>query len=189
VQRLDDAEAALRAVDYGLVLLDLHLPDGRGLDLLRKLRKREDRRPVIIITARDQIRDRIEGLNAGADDYIVKPFDLDELVARILAVQRRSAATAGPTVRAGKLLIDQTARKAWRGDREVTLTAREWALLDCLAQRVGGTFSKAQLEEALYAFGAEIESNVVEVYVSRLRKKLGASAIRTVRGLGYRLES
>jgi two-component system OmpR family response regulator len=189
VQRLDDAEAALRAVDYGLVLLDLHLPDGRGLDLLRKLRKREDRRPVIIITARDQIRDRIEGLNAGADDYIVKPFDLDELVARILAVQRRSAATAGPTVRAGKLLIDQTARKAWRGDREVTLTAREWALLDCLAQRVGGTFSKAQLEEAPYAFGAEIESNVVEVYVSRLRKKLGASAIRTVRGLGYRLES
>jgi two-component system OmpR family response regulator len=189
VQRLDDAEAALRAVDYGLVLLDLHLPDGRGLDLLRKLRKREDRRPVIIITARDQIRDRIEGLNAGADDYIVKPFDLDELVARILAVQRRSAATAGPTVRAGKLLIDQTARKAWRGDREVTLTAREWALLDCLAQRVGGTFSKAQLEEALYAFGAEIESNVVEVYVSRLRKKLGASAIRTVCGLGYRLES
>jgi two-component system OmpR family response regulator len=189
VQRLDDAEAALRAVDYGLVLLDLHLPDGRGLDLLRKLRKREDRRPVIIITARDQIRDRIEGLNAGADDYIVKPFDLDELVARILAVQRRSAATAGPTVRAGKLLIDQTARKAWRGDREVTLTAREWALLDCLAQRVGGTFSKAQLEEALYAFGAEIESNVVEVYVSRLRKKLGASAIRTVRGFGYRLES
>lgn len=189
VQRLDDAEAALRAVDYGLVLLDLHLPDGRGLDLLRKLRKREDRRPVIIITARDQIRDRIEGLNAGADDYIVKPFDLDELVARILAVQRRSTATAGPTVRAGKLLIDQTARKTWRGDREVTLTAREWALLDCLAQRVGGTFSKAQLEEALYAFGAEIESNVVEVYVSRLRKKLGASAIRTVRGLGYRLES
>jgi two-component system OmpR family response regulator len=188
VQRLDDAEAALSAVDYGLVLLDLHLPDGRGLDLLRKLRRKEDRRPVIILTARDQIRDRIEGLNAGADDYIVKPFDLDELAARILAVNRRSAALAGPTLKAGHVLIDQTARKAWRGDREVVLTAREWALLDCLAKRVGATFSKAQLEEALYAFGDEVESNVVEVYVSRLRKKLGPSAIRTVRGLGYRLE-
>ena len=188
VQRLDDAEAALRAVDYGLVLLDLHLPDGRGLDLLRKLRKQEDKRPVIILTARDQIRDRIEGLNAGADDYIVKPFDLDELVARILAVQRRSAAKASPTIRAGSLLIDQVDRKAWYDGREVQLTAREWALLECLAHRVGATLSKAQLEEALYAFGSEIESNAVEVYVSRLRKKLGANVIRTVRGLGYRLE-
>lgn len=188
VQRLDDAEAALRAVGYGLVLLDLHLPDGRGLDLLRTLRKEEDKRPVIILTARDQIRDRIEGLNAGADDYIVKPFDLDELLARILAVQRRSAAKAGPAVRVGSLLIDQVDRKVWHEDREVPLTAREWALLDCLARRVGATLSKAQLEEALYAFGSEIESNAVEVYVSRLRKKLGAKTIRTVRGLGYRLE-
>ena len=188
VQRLDDAEAALRAVDYGLILLDLHLPDGRGLDLLRTLRKAEDKRPVIILTARDQIRDRIEGLNAGADDYLVKPFDLDELVARMLAVQRRSAAKASPTFRAGGLVLDQAARKAWRDGSEVSLTAREWALLECLAQRIGTTLSKAQLEEALYAFGAEIESNTVEVYISRLRKKLGANAIRTIRGLGYRLE-
>jgi len=188
VQRLDDAEAALRAVDYGLVLLDLHLPDGRGLDLLRKLRKVEDKRPVIILTARDQIRDRIEGLNAGADDYLVKPFDLDELVARILAVQRRSVAQASPTIRAGALVLDRAARKVWHDGSEVPLTAREWAMLECLAQRVGATLSKSQLEEALYAFGAEIESNAVEVYVSRLRKKLGSNAIRTVRGLGYRLE-
>jgi two-component system OmpR family response regulator len=188
VQRLDDAEAALRAVDYGLVLLDLHLPDGRGLDLLRNLRKEEDKRPVIILTARDQIRDRIEGLNAGADDYIVKPFDLDELIARILAVQRRSATKASPAVRVGSLLIDQVDRKVWCEDREVPLTAREWALLECLARRVGATLSKSQLEEALYAFGSEIESNAVEVYVSRLRKKLGAKTIHTVRGLGYRLE-
>ena len=188
VQRLDDAEAALRAIDYGLILLDLHLPDGRGLDLLRKLRKTADRTPVIIATARDQIRDRIEGLNAGADDYIVKPFDLDELVARILAVQRRSAAKASPAIQAGNLLIDQIERKVWCDGREVQLTAREWALLECLAQRLGATLSKAQLEEALYAFGSEIESNAVEVYISRLRKKLGANAIRTIRGLGYRLE-
>jgi two-component system OmpR family response regulator len=189
VQRLDDADAALKAVDYGLVLLDLHLPDGRGLDLLRQLRRAGDKSPVIILTARDQIRDRIEGLNAGADDYLVKPFDLDELVARILAVQRRSAAQASPTFQAGDVTIDQAARKAWSGGREVPLTAREWALLDRLAQRVGATLSKAQLEEALYAFGSEIESNAVEVYISRLRKKLGANVIRTVRGLGYRLES
>lgn len=188
VQRLDDADAALRAVDYGLILLDLHLPDGRGLDLLRTLRKADDRRPVIILTARDQIRDRIEGLNAGADDYIVKPFDLDELVARVLAVQRRSAEKASPTFRAGNLTIDQASRKVWRDGNEVQLTAREWALLECLAQRAGATLSKAQLEEALYAFGSEIESNAVEVFVSRLRKKLGADAIHTVRGLGYRLE-
>lgn len=188
VQRLDDAEAALRAVDYGLILLDLHLPDGRGLDLLRKLRQTGDRTPVIILTARDQIRDRIEGLNAGADDYMVKPFDLDELVARILAVQRRSAAKASSAIQAGSVLIDQVDRKAWYHGREVQLTAREWALLECLAQRVGATLSKAQLEETLYAFGSEIESNAVEVYVSRLRKKLGANVIRTIRGLGYRLE-
>jgi two-component system OmpR family response regulator len=188
VQRLDDAEAALKAVDYGLVLLDLHLPDGRGLDLLRKLRKAGDKRPVIILTARDQIRDRIEGLNAGADDYLVKPFDLDELVARMSAVQRRSVEMASPTIRVGDLVIDQAARKVWRDGAEVQLTAREWALLDSLAQRVGATLSKAQLEEALYAFGAEIESNAVEVFVSRLRKKLGAEVIHTVRGLGYRLE-
>ena len=172
VQRLDDAEAALRGVGYALVLLDLHLPDGRGLDLLRALRKADDKRPVIILTARDQIRDRIEGLNAGADDYLVKPFDLDELVARILAVQRRSAAKASPTLRAGSLVIDQAARKVWHEGQQVELTAREWTLLECLAQRAGTTLSKAQLEEALYAFGAEIESNAVEVYVSRLSQEI-----------------
>ena len=169
-------------------MLDLNLPDGRGLDLLRALRKAEDKRPVIILTARDQIRDRIEGLNAGADDYLVKPFDLGELVARMQAVQRRSAEKASSSVRAGSLVIDQAARKVWRDGDEVPLTAREWALLDCLAQRAGTTISKGALEDALYAFGSEVESNTVEVYVSRLRKKLGAKAIRTVRGLGYRLE-
>ena len=189
VQRLDDGEAALRAVDYGLVLLDLHLPDGRGLDLLRTLRAADNNRPVIILTARDQIRDRIEGLNAGADDYLVKPFDLDELVARITAVQRRAAERASSTIRVRDLVIDHTARKLWREGTEVQLTAREWAVLDALAQRPGATLSKVQLEDALYAFGSEIESNAVEVYISRLRKKVGAESIRTMRGVGYRLES
>ena len=187
VQRLDDAEAALRAVDYGRSFSTC-ICRTAAVSICCAAPQREDKRSVIILTARDQIRDRIDGLNAGADDYIVKPFDLDELVARILAVQRRSAAKASPTLRAGSLFIDQAERKAWYDGREVQLTAREWALLECLAQRVGATLSKAQLEEALYAFGSEIESNAVEVYVSRLRKKLGANAIRTVRGLGYRLE-
>jgi two-component system OmpR family response regulator len=115
--------------------------------------------------------------------------DLDELVARILAVQRRSAEQASPIIRAGNLTIDQAARKVCRDGNEITLTAREWALLECLARRPGVTLSKAQLEEALYAFGSEVESNAVEVFISRLRKKLGADAIHTVRGLGYRLES
>lgn len=185
--RLDEAEAALDTVDYGLVLLDLHLPDGRGLDLLRRRRKAGDTRPYIITTARDQIRDRIDGLNAGADDYIVKPFDLDELEARVQAVQRRYTAKPSPAVTFGSLTIDTATRQVWRDGEEVQLTAREWALLDCLAERPGATVSKARVEDAIYAMGTEIESNAVEVYVSRLRKKLGASAIETIRGLGYRL--
>lgn len=185
--RLDEADAALDAIDYGLVLLDLHLPDGRGLDLMRRRRKAGDTRPYIITTARDQIRDRIDGLNAGADDYIVKPFDLDELEARVQAVQRRYTAKPCPTLTIGSLTINAPTRQVWRDGEEVQLTAREWALLDRLAERPGATVSKARVEDAIYAMGAEIESNAVEVYVSRLRKKLGASAIETIRGLGYRL--
>jgi len=186
--RLDDAEGALRTTGYELVLLDLHLPDGRGLDLLRRLRQRGDATPVIILTARDQISDRIEGLNSGADDYLVKPFDLSELSARVLAVARRYAGNPNPLFRLGTLEIDQ-ARRAIRVDgKAVDLTRREWALLDQLLRRPGAIASKEQLEEALYAFGAEIESNAVEVHVSRLRKKLGRDLIKTVRGVGYRLE-
>ncbi|RMD64862.1 MAG: DNA-binding response regulator [Alphaproteobacteria bacterium] len=187
VQRLDEADAALRTVDYGVILLDLHLPDGRGLDLLRTLRRRGDKRPVIILTARDQIRDRIEGLNAGADDYLVKPFDLDELVARILAVARRYGGNPNPVVRVGEVEIDLADRHVRRDGRDVELTGREWAIVDQLARHPKATISKEQLEETLYAFGAEIESNAVEVYISRLRKKLGRDFIRTIRGLGYRL--
>ena len=187
VRRLDEAEAALRAVDYGLILLDLHLPDGRGLDLLRAIRRRGDKRPVIILTARDQVRDRIEGLNAGADDYLVKPFDLDELSARVLAVARRYAGDPNPLFRRGGVEIDQAARHVRRDGKEVDLTGREWAVLDRLIRRPKAIVAKSQIEEALYAFGSEVESNAVEVYVSRLRKKLGRDFIRTVRGVGYRL--
>ncbi len=187
VTRLDEADAALRAVDYGLVLLDLHLPDGRGLDLLKTLRRAGDQRPVIILTARDQISDRIEGLNAGADDYLVKPFDLDELSARVMAVSRRYAGKPNPLVALGDLKIDKAARRILRGDETIDLTKREWAIVDLLTQRATAVISKEQIEEALYDFGSEIESNTVEVHISRLRKKLGRDAIHTVRGVGYRL--
>jgi two-component system OmpR family response regulator len=187
VRRLDEAEAALRAVDYELVLLDLHLPDGRGLDLLRGLRRAGDRRPVIILTARDQVRDRIEGLNAGADDYLVKPFDLDELSARVLAVARRYAGNPNPLLRVGEVELDCAARQARVEGRRVDLTRAEWAIVDLLARRPKAVVAKDRLEEALYAFGAEVESNALEAHVSRLRKKLGRGFVQTLRGVGYRL--
>lgn len=189
VKRLDDADAALRAVDYGLVLLDLHLPDGFGIDLLKDLRRRGDDRPVIILTARDQISDRIAGLNAGADDYLTKPFDLDELSARVAAVSRRYGGSPNPLLRAGDVEIDLAARRARCGGKDVPLTRREWAIVGLLAQRPGANVSKARIEEALYDFDTEIESNTVEVHISRLRKKLGRDAIHTERGVGYRLET
>ncbi|MEX0758469.1 MAG: response regulator transcription factor, partial [Tistlia sp.] len=185
--RLDDAEAALRAVDYELVLLDLHLPDGLGLELLRGLRRTGDRRPVIILTARDQVSDRIAGLNAGADDYLVKPFDLEELSARVAAVARRYAGNPNPLLSLGPLEIDRAERRVRLGGREIVLTRSEWAILELLVRRPGVVVAKDRIEEALYAFGAEVESNAVEVHVSRLRKKLGRQLIETRRGLGYRL--
>jgi two-component system OmpR family response regulator len=188
VRRLDDAEAALRAVDYGLVLLDLHLPDGFGLDLLKSMRRGGDSRPVIILTARDRIRDRIDGLNAGADDYLVKPFDLDELAARVAAVARRAAGNPNPIVVLDELEIDLAARELKLAGKRVDLTAREWAILDQLLRRPNAVVSKEQLGEALYSFDAEVESNAIEVHISRLRKKLGKDLITTIRGVGYRLE-
>ncbi|MBZ9936554.1 response regulator transcription factor [Mesorhizobium sp. BR1-1-16] len=187
VRRIDDAGHAHVTVAYDLILLDLSLPDGRGLDFLKRLRRRGDTTPVMILTAMDQLSMRIDGLNAGADDYLVKPFDLSELMARLGAVARRYAGNPNPLVTIGPLDIDQANRTASIEGRRLDLTAREWAILERLAQRPGMLVSRPQLEDALYAFGAEIESNAVEVYVSRLRKKLGVSLIQTARGLGYRL--
>jgi two-component system, OmpR family, response regulator len=187
VKRLDVADDSIRTVAYELVLLDLMLPDGRGLDFLRARRAAGDVTPVIIVTARDQISDRIAGLNTGADDYLVKPFDLSELSARIGAVARRYAGNPNPLVEVGGLAIDLAARSIHRGGRAIALTAREWALFEAFVQRPGTLLSKAQLEERLYSFNAEVESNTIEVYIARLRKKLGHDMIETVRGMGYRL--
>jgi two-component system OmpR family response regulator len=187
VQRLDMADTAIAGVSYDLVLLDLMLPDGRGLPFLQRLRARGALTPVIILTALDQVSDRIEGLNAGADDYLVKPFDLAELSARIGSVARRYGGNPNPLITHGPLQIDLAARSIHRDGTPVQLTAREWALLEAFLARPGQLLSKAQLEDKLYAFDAEVESNTIEVHISRLRKKLGAELIVTERGLGYRL--
>jgi two-component system OmpR family response regulator len=187
MQRLDDAGDAFAAMPYDLVLLDLNLPDGRGLDFLRGLRRRGDTTPVMILTAMDQLSMRLDGLNAGADDYVIKPFDLAELLARVAAVARRYAGNPNPLVTIENLEIDQARRIASVDGRVLELTNREWAVLERLAQHPGTYVSKAQLEDTLFAFGSEIESNAVEVYVSRLRRKLGVDLIHTSRGLGYRL--
>ncbi len=187
MQSLADADASIRTTSYDLILLDLILPDGQGLDFLRKRRAAGDTTPVIILTARDQISDRIAGLNAGADDYLVKPFDLFELSARIAAVARRYGGNPNPQVQLGELQLNLPDRTVQRAGVTVELTAREWTLFEAFVQRPGALLSKSQLEERLYAFGAEIESNTIEVHISHLRKKLGYQVIDTVRGVGYRL--
>ena len=187
VMRLDEAGHALGSAAYDLILLDLMLPDGQGIGFLKRLRVSGDVTPVIILTALDQVSDRIEGLNAGADDYLVKPFDLTELCARMGSVARRYSGNPNPLITHGSLEIDLGARSIRRQGRALSLTAREWALLEAFLTRPNHLFSKAQLEDKLYAFHVEIESNTIEVHVSRLRKKLGAKIIETERGLGYRL--
>jgi two-component system response regulator QseB len=181
------AEAALAAGVHEIVLLDLGLPRKLGLDVLRRLRADGADLPVLIITARDAVADRIAGLDAGADDYIVKPFDLDELAARIRAVARRRAGRAAPVIEHGTLTLDPAARQVHVDGKEVALSAREFAVLEALLERPGAVLSRAQLEERLYGWQQEIESNAVEVHIHALRRKLGADLIRTLRGVGYML--
>jgi two-component system OmpR family response regulator len=187
VKRLDAAGDALKSIAYDLILLDLMLPDGRGIVFLKGMRGRGDVTPVVVLTALDQVSDRIEGLNAGADDYLVKPFDLAELSARIGSVARRYSGNPNPLLHHGPLDIDLAARRVVLAGKPVQLTAREWALFEAFLSRPGQLLTKSQLEEKLYAFDSEVESNAIEVHVSRLRKKLGSGIVETERGLGYRL--
>jgi len=179
------ADLALQTERYDLVLLDLGLPSRDGLEVLRTLRARKDRTPVLIVTARDAVKDRVRGLDAGADDYLVKPFDLDELTARMRSLLRRSAGRAEPLIKHLGVALDPATREVTLHDKPVEVSARELAVLQALLERPGAVLSRAQLEERLYGWGEEIGSNAVEVYVHGLRRKLGADFIRTVRGVGY----
>lgn len=184
-----EADLAVGNGVYDVVLLDLGLPRRNGLELLRGWRTRGLDLPVLIVTARDAVKDRVAGLDAGADDYLVKPFDLDELSARVRAVARRRAGRAASVLRVGVLEIDTAAKRVkWKG-REVPLSAREYALLEALADRPGAFYTRAQLEERLYGWDEEIASNAVEVHIHALRRKLDPALIRNVRGLGYTLEA
>jgi DNA-binding response OmpR family regulator len=179
------AQATLASERFDVVLLDLGLPKGDGLDVLRELRARHDSTPVIVLTARDALGDRVAGLDAGADDYLVKPFEMDELNARIRAVIRRHSGRAQPQFSHGGVTLDPATRQVTRDGVPVLLSAREFAVLEALMQRPGALLSRAQLEDRLYGWGEEIESNAVSVYIHQLRRKLGADFIRNVRGVGY----
>jgi two-component system response regulator QseB len=179
------ADAALNAENYGAVLLDLGLPQIGGMEILRRLRARGADVPVLIVTASDAIDQRIHGLDSGADDYLVKPFDLDELAARLRAVARRNTGRAAPILRQGDLTLDPATREVSMLGRAVALSAREFNVLAALLERPGTVLSRAQLEQRIYGWGEEVESNAVEVHVHSLRKKLGAAVIRTLRGAGY----
>jgi two-component system response regulator QseB len=181
------AELALANGVYDLAVLDLGLPGKDGMTVLRELRARRDPLPVLIVTARDAVPDRIEGLNAGADDYVLKPFDLDELVARVRALLRRQAGGAVPVLQAGELTLDTVRREVFLEGREIRLSAREFALLEALMRRPGAVLSRERLEDAVYGWGEEVGSNAVEVHLHNLRRKLGAETIRNVRGVGYKV--
>lgn len=183
-------QQARRSETADLTLIDRNLPDGDGLDLLREWRSLGDMRPVMVLSARDQINDRIQGLQAGADDYLVKPFDLDEMVARVDAIARRHQ-PAQMLRLPDDICIDLAARNAWHGQtrQRIDLTGMEWGVLALLARHPGRIYSRAELEGSLASAGmSAAESNTLEVIISRLRKKIGATAISTHRGLGYRLD-
>ncbi len=179
------AEAVLSSEGFDAVLLDLGLPDRSGLEVLRGLRARGQGTPVIVLTARDALGDKVAGLDAGADDYLVKPFELEELMARLRAVTRRHAGRATPALEVADLRLDPATREVSRGGRAVLLSAREFALLQALMERPGAILSRAQLEDRLYGWGEELESNAISVYVHQLRRKLGDDLLHTVRGVGY----
>jgi two-component system response regulator QseB len=187
VSGIEDARAALETAPYAAMVLDLMLPDGSGLTLLKDLRRQGAQVPVLVLTARDQTRERIAGLDAGADDYMGKPFDLDELAARLRVLIRRGQGRSAQWIEYGALRLDPSGRRAQLAEVPLNLSRREFALLQALVEWPGRILSKRDLEDRLYGWDDEIESNAVEVHVHHLRAKLGRSFIETVRGIGYRV--
>ncbi len=190
VDWVDDGESAdqvLRTEEFDLLILDLGLPRKGGLEVLRSLRARQQTLPVLIITARDAVSDRVQGLDAGADDYLVKPFDLDELGARIRALLRRKSGRTAPEIAHQGVTLNPATHRVTRDSKEIALSPKEFALLQLLMERPGNILSRAQIEERLYGWGEEVESNAVEVHIHSLRRKLGTDFILNVRGVGYRV--
>ena len=181
------AELALANDVYDLAVLDLGLPKKDGMAILASMRSMGNAMPVLIASARDAVRDRIAGLEAGADDYVLKPFDFDELVARVRALLRRNAGSGSPLLTFGSLMLDPLRKLVTQGGATVDLSAKEFAVLEALMRRPGAVLSRAQLEESVYGWGDEVGSNAIEVHLHHLRKKLGAAVIKNVRGVGYRV--
>lgn len=179
------AEMALQSEQYDLMILDLGLPDKSGLEILKHLRAKGSELPVLILTARDAINDRVAGLDTGADDYMLKPFDLDELSARLRALLRRSSGRASSEIIHGDITLDPAAHSVTKNSVTIDISPREYAVLHLLLSNTGKVMSRGRLEEGLYSWDGEVESNAIEVYVHHLRKKLGAELIRTIRGVGY----
>lgn len=191
VEWLKDGMSANKAIqqeEFDLIVLDLGLPRLSGLEVLKNLRKSGNNVPVLILTARDSIEDRVQGLDYGGDDYLVKPFDLDELCARLRALQRRYSGRAEPQIQHGDLIVDPAAHKVLLAGNEINLSTSEFTLLQYLLDNKGRVIPRARLEEMLYGWHGEVESNALEVFIHHLRKKLGRDLIRTVRGIGYVIE-
>lgn len=189
VQDGNSALIALRTTPFSLVILDLGLPGKDGIGVLKEARSQRIHVPVLVTTARDTVADRVQGLDAGADDYLIKPYDLDELYARIRALQRRATGRSEPTITRGRLVIKPETREVTFNDEAVLLSSKEYSLLVALAERPGVVLSRGQLEEKLYNWDSTIGSNAIEVHIHHLRKKLSDDAIKTVRGVGYLLET
>lgn len=179
------AQSAVSTQSYGIVLLDLGLPKKDGVEVLRHMRGRDNPVPVLVLTARDGLEDRIKGLDAGADDYVLKPFEMGELLARMRAVVRRKGGTSGPVLTNGILTLDPVSHEVSQAGESIRLSAREFSLLQALLVRPGAILSRSELEDRLYGWGDEVESNAVEFLIHALRKKLGSTAIKNVRGVGW----
>lgn len=183
------ADEALRTNTYELIVLDLNLPDMDGLSILRALRSRKNETPVMVLTARDTIPDRVRGLDSGADDFVIKPFELDEVCARLRALARRNEGRSVPTIEHKGIVLDPAAHQVTINNEKVDLSQKEFEILSFLMSNIGKVVSRARLEETLYSWDSDIESNTVEVHIHYLRKKLSPSLIRTVRGVGYIIDS
>ncbi|HEX7881201.1 MAG TPA: response regulator [Afipia sp.] len=187
VATCEDADAAIASSRYSAIVLDIMLPDGSGLDVLRGLRSRNDATPVLLLTARDSVGDKVSGLDSGADDYLAKPFDLDELAARLRAIVRREGGRAAPTLTHGSIVLSPADFSATVDGAPMSLSRREFAILSALMERPAQVRSRAELEERLYGWQEDVESNAVEVHIHNLRNKIGKDAIQTLRGVGYRM--